>query len=200
MNNRVALMALIIPVLEGFSQSSYYEFNKLEGLSLENLERRVVEEIAYIDEMIIEPFISQYSYLDGTYRQTYFSQQEGEYVLGSTHGYQDEKILEIDNIMHFDDEEYGYLPIIAVNIDEVKKSGKNDRGTWNIFGSVVELTYDDGTIQNAIVLDSCGACSRAPKIDLWVNKNNPKHDKQNVQMKFIRDGWHREEDNNDGTN
>lgn len=195
--NKIALMAVVIPLLEGIGQTSYYEFNELEGLLLENLEKRVVEEIAYTDEVIEPLFISQYSYLDGTYRQTYFSQQEGEYVLGSTHGYQDDRVLEIDNVMHFNDEEYGYLPIIAVNIDEVIESGKNERGTWNMFGSVVELTYEDGIVQNAIVLDSCGACAKAPKIDLWVNKNNSIHDKQNVNMKFIRDGWYRKENNND---
>lgn len=123
------------------------------------------------------------------YRQTYYSVQEGERSLGAGYTINSPEIKVIDNVMNFYDEEYGYLPIIAINIDEVLASGLNGRGTPNTYGSVVEIKYPDDSIQQAIILDACGACSWDSRIDLWVWSNDISMDVSGVEFKYLRNGW-----------
>lgn len=124
-----------------------------------------------------------------TFRQTYYSVEEGETSVGALYHYNSKEMKIIDNVIHFFDQDFGYIPVIAINIDEVLASGQNEKGIWNVYGSIVELGYPNGTFSKAIILDACGECSRASKVDLWVYKNEPRLDVDNVTLRYIRKGW-----------
>ncbi len=57
------------------------------------------------------------------YRQTFYSVESGEVKVGYGLKYDDSQIKNIDNVMHYYDDEYEWLPIVAVNIDEVLEVG-----------------------------------------------------------------------------
>ena len=125
-----------------------------------------------------------------TVRQTFYSLQEGESQVGyASLTYQDKPITLKDNIFYYNDDEFGELPIIVVNIDEVVDSGLNEYGTYNKFGSVYCLEYPTGEVTHAIVLDSCGACSRDPRVDLWVKNDDYRYDVPGVKMTLVRYGF-----------
>lgn len=151
---------------------------------------RNLPEPLMIEEPVIEeqPVIEEIDY--EVYRQTVYTVVENNEVeLGSGHQYGDSDIRNINNVMHYNDDEYGWLPVIAIDIDEVYASGFNERGTPNIYGSVVELTYPDGDNTHAIILDACGACSTDDRIDLWAYSLDYSMDIDNVKMKRIRNGY-----------
>lgn len=127
-------------------------------------------------------------YQNTDFRQTFYSIEQGETKLGSGYDYLSDKVSNIDNIMHFDDDEYGKLPIYAVDINEVINSGQDEKGTWNIYGSIIEITDGNNSWQ-AIVLDACGACSWDNRIDLWVYDNDVSMDISGISWKYIRHGW-----------
>lgn len=160
----------------------YLQYLK-EQEELELKRQQELEEIARL-----KAIEEQYSYK--SYRQTYYSVvEDNETNLGSGYNARSSEVQNINNIMHFNDSEFGWLPVYAINLDEVVASGQNSRGIWNAYGSVIELRYEDGRTQKGIVLDACGACRYAPKIDLWVYKNQQSLDISNVDFRYIRYGW-----------
>lgn len=165
MKNRKMLM-LLIPLLFGFSNRTFYD----------------------TDELHVNVTFEQVEEEKETYRQTYFSVEEGETKVGALISFNDKDVKVIDNVINYNDTDFGYLPIIAIDINEVKESGLNKKGTWNVYGSVVELDYGDYK-QLAIILDACGACSRYKRIDLWVYKNDITFDVPTVHMTYVRYSW-----------
>ena len=128
------------------------------------------------------------------YRQTFYSVTSGEVKVGYGLTYQDDDVMVIDNVMHYYDDEYEWLPIIAVNIDEVLAVGLNERGIPNYYGTILEITYPEGETQKAIVLDACGACSWDNRIDLWVYDQDYQHDIKGIEYRIIREGFKENED------
>lgn len=128
------------------------------------------------------------------YRQTFYSVTSGEVKVGYGLTYQDDDVMVIDNVMHYYDDEYEWLPIIAVNIDEVLAVGLNERGIPNYYGTILEITYPEGETQKAIVLDACGACSWDNRIDLWVYDQDYQHDIKGIEYRIIREGFKENEE------
>ena len=129
------------------------------------------------------------------YRQTFYSVQSGEVKVGYGLSYNDTEIRNINNVMHFYDDEYQeWLPIVAVNINEVLEVGLNERGVPNYYGTILEITYPSGDAQKAIVLDACGACSRDNRIDLWVYEKDYNHDVKGIEYRVIREGFKDEDE------
>lgn len=182
---RSVLTPEVVDYLVGYQE--YQE--EQERIRLEELERqrREEEERQRLAEEARQRELASYNYKG--YRQTYYSVAEGETNLGAGYNYQSSQISVINNVMNFYDADFGYLPIYAININEVLASGLNRRGTPNLYGSVIQIKDENGNISKGIILDACGACSRANKIDLWVYNNNPVHDVSNLDFKFIRRGW-----------
>ena len=122
------------------------------------------------------------------YTQTHYSVvEEGGNIVGAGVKWNDAHVKVIDNEMNYRDPQYGYLPIYAVNINQVKEYGKVYGS--QLYGSVIEIEYPDGTVRKGIVLDACGQCAKEAKIDLWVyHDDNDKH-VEDVQFKFVRFGW-----------
>lgn len=132
------------------------------------------------------------------YRQTFYSVESGEVKVGYGLKYDDSQIRNIDNVMHFYDDEYEWLPIVAVNIDEVLEVGLDERGIPNYYGTILEITYPEGGTQKAIVLDACGACSWDNRIDLWVYSHDYEHDVKGIQYRVVREGF-KEDDEQQGS-
>lgn len=123
------------------------------------------------------------------YRQTFYSVTGGEVKVGYGLTYQDDSVKVIDNVMHYYDAKYEWLPIVAINIDEVLEVGLNERGIPNYYGTVLEITYPEGDTQKAIVLDACGACSWDNRIDLWVYDHDYQHDIKGIEYRIVREGF-----------
>ena len=122
------------------------------------------------------------------YRQTYYSVVDGETKLGSLFYYGHSSIRNINNIMHYNDSQYGWLPVYAINMNEVTSIGQNANGTWNIYGSVIEVRQGDET-WHGIVLDACGACRYANKIDLWTYNHDVSLDTTGIDWRIVRYGY-----------
>ena len=122
------------------------------------------------------------------YRQTYYSVVDGEETLGSMHYYGHSSIRNINNIMHYNDSQYGWLPIYAINMNEIMANGQNSNGTWSMYGSVIELRQGDKTWLG-IVLDSCGACRYADKIDIWTYSHDVSLDTTGIDWRIVRYGY-----------
>ena len=122
------------------------------------------------------------------YTQTNYSVvEEGGNIVGAGVKWNDSYVKIINNEMNYRDPQYGYLPIYAVNITQVKEYGKVYGS--RLYGSIIEIEYPDGSIRKGIVLDACGQCSKEAKIDLLVyHDDNNKH-VEDVQFRFVRFGW-----------
>lgn len=151
-----------------------------------------IEEEAPVEGQAYEEEITSPVFED--YRQTFYSVESGEVKVGYGLEYDDSQIRNIDNVMHFYDDEYEWLPIVAVNIDEVLEVGLDERGIPNYYGTILEITYPEGETQKAIVLDACGACSWDNRIDLWVYSHDYEHDVKGIQYRVVREGFKEDEE------
>lgn len=173
----------------------YYEYveeqERLEQERIAEEQRRLEEEQRRIEEerqRELERIAWENRFDRKGYRQTYYSVVDGETKLGSLFYYGHPSIRNINNVMHYNDSQYGWLPIYAINMDEVVANGQNSRGTWNIYGSVIEVRQGDKT-WNGIVLDACGACRYANKIDLWTYSNDSSLDVTGLDWRIVRYGY-----------
>lgn len=177
-NSLAPLYSREIPDLEVLEYvQGYYEYKEQEEAKNRALEEKQSALVEY-DKV--------------NYRQTVYTVAEGETELGSGLYYGHPDIEVIDNVMHYNDSEYGWLPIVAINMNEVMSSGQNEQGIWNIYGSVIELKQ--GTYQwNAIVLDACGACRYSNKVDLWTYNLDSNLDVTNIDWRYVRHGYSNKE-------
>ena len=169
--------------------NGYYDYvEEQERLEQERIaeEQRRLEEEAKQRELERIAWENRFDRKD--YRQTYYSVVDGETKLGSLFYYGHSSIRNINNIMHYNDPQYGWLPVYAINMNEVTSSGQNAKGTWNIYGSVIELRQGDKT-WHGIVLDACGACRYANKIDLWTYNRDASLDTTGIDWRIVRYGY-----------
>lgn len=182
-----------IPSLETIEYvQGYYRYKeeqeRLEQERLAEERRRLEEEQKRLEEQRkYEEWLNSFNRQN--YRQTYYSVAEGETSLGSGYTINSLEVRNINNVMHFNDSVYGWLPIYAINMNEVISNGANSNGIWNLYGSVIEIRDENNNSKLGIVLDACGACRYANKIDLWVYNNDPVLDIENLDWKYIRRGW-----------
>ena len=98
-----------------------------------------------------------------------------------------------NNVIQYHDKEYGWIQVVALNIDQVKEYGSVV--TSSMLGSVIEMRYPNGHVEKAVVLDVCGAARTQRKVDLWVydlhkaKANTNTGDIHGVEFKFIRFGF-----------
>ena len=169
--------------------NGYYDYvEEQERLEQERIaeEQRKLEEEARQRELERIAWENRFDRQD--YRQTYYSVVDGETTLGSLFYYGHSSIRNINNIMHYNDSQYGWLPVYAINMNEVTSSGQNANGTWNIYGSVIELRQGDKT-WCGIVLDACGACRYSNKIDLWTYSHDVSLDVTGLDWRIVRYGY-----------
>lgn len=189
-------------------QTAISEKNKLEQIDLvtSNMKRSTEEEIEITSVSATEltdsegvtdvmtDVAEETEEVFRDYRQTFYSVTSGEVRVGYGLTYEDDDVMIIDNVMHYYDDEYEWIPIVAINIDEVLAVGLNERGIPNYYGTILEITYPEGETQKAIVLDACGACSWDNRIDLWVYDQDYQHDIKGIEYRVIREGFKENEE------
>ena len=110
-----------------------------------------------------------------------------------SHGeyWNDAKMRVHNNDIQYYDEQYGWIQVYALNIDMVKQFGSVV--TSDMLGSVIEVRFPDGSIQKGIVMDVCGACARAKKIDRYVYNMDDARGYgghvEGIDFRFIRFGF-----------
>lgn len=190
-NPREAVKSEVVEYIQG-----YWEYQE-EQERLAELERqRIAEEQARLEEQRRQEELARLErqrtaneFPNTGFRQTYYSVAEGETNLGAGYSVNSREVSVINNVMNFYDSAYGNLPIYAIDMNEVLASGFNSRGTPNLYGSVIEIEDEHGNRSRGIILDACGACRYAKKIDLWTYSNNPSHDVKNLKFRYLRYGW-----------
>lgn len=190
-NPREAVTLEVVEYLVGYKE--YQE----EQERLAELERqRIAEEQARLEEQRRQEELARIErerianeFPNTGFRQTYYSVAEGETNLGAGYSVNSREVSVINNVMNFYDSAYGNLPIYAIDMNEVLASGFNSRGTPNLYGSVIEIEDEYGNRSRGIILDACGACRYAKKIDLWVYNNDQSHDVSNLKFRYLRYGW-----------
>ena len=103
--------------------NGYYDYvEEQERLEQERIaeEQRRLEEEAKQRELERIAWENRFDRKD--YRQTYYSVVDGETKLGSLFYYGHSSIRNINNIMHYNDSQYGWLPVYAINMNEVTSS------------------------------------------------------------------------------
>lgn len=188
-----------LPSLETLEYvQGYYQYKeeqeRLEQERIAEEQRRLEEELRCLEEeqkrQEQERQYQQWlnSFDRQGYRQTVYAIAEGETKLGSGLYYGHPSVRNINNVMHYNDAEYGWLPIYAININEVTASGQNSRGIWNIYGSIIEMRQGDKTWY-AFLGDACGECSRSNKIDLWTYSVDLSLDTTGIDWRIVRYGY-----------
>ncbi len=96
-----------------------------------------------------------------------------------------------NNDIQYNDPEYGWIPVVALNINQMKEFGSVV--TSEMHGSVIEIKYPDGIKEKAIVLDVCGSARSKRIVDRWVYDGKiaqPKYGNlQGISFRFVRFGF-----------
>ena len=66
-----------------------------------------------------------------------------------------------NNYIQYNDEQYGWVNVYALNVDQMKEYGTVVTST--ALGSIIEVRLPDSSSHYGIVLDVCGACAKAKK-------------------------------------
>lgn len=135
--------------------------------------------------------------LDGRWNvdftRTYYDVEvEGGVVASYGLYWNDDNMRVENNYIQYYDEQYGWVYVYALNVDQMKEYGTVVTST--ALGSIIEVKLPDSSTHYGIVLDVCGACAKAKKIDVWVKnqyeavKNNT-HIDGGVEFRFRRFGF-----------
>ena len=135
--------------------------------------------------------------LDGRWNvdftRTYYDVEvEGGVVASYGLFWNDDDMRVENNYIQYHDEQYGWVNVYALNVDQMKEYGTVVTST--ALGSIIEVKLPDSSTHYGIVLDVCGACAKAKKIDVWVKnqyeaiKNNT-HIDGGVEFRFRRFGF-----------
>lgn len=149
--------------------------------------------LSYLTLMLTGSELVNANTVHENYRQTYYTYVDGDFSVGARSP-QGELITlgtpglaVIDNEMKWYDKEYGWISIYAINLDEVKAT--QNGYDFEVYGSVIEVAFPDGTIDNGIILDACGACRYEAKIDKWLYQKDSTKDIKGVSFSYKRYGW-----------
>lgn len=106
-----------------------------------------------------------------------------------------ENMMVFNNDILYKDHEYGWIPIVALNIDEVREFGKGRNAIVNseMYGSIIEIEYPNGNKDKAIVLDVCGRAREERIVDRWVYDGELAQSKygdlKGISFRFVRFGF-----------
>lgn len=128
------------------------------------------------------------------YTRTYYDVDVEGGIISSYGKYWNDKDMRVkDNFIQYNDEQYGWVNVYALNVDQMKEYGTVVTST--ALGSIIEVKLPNSSSTHyGIVLDVCGACAKAKKIDVWVKNqyeavNNGTHINNEVEFRFKRFGF-----------
>lgn len=164
----------------------------------ESKDNKVDDNESNIEEDVKIDTESPHFVLDGRwnvgYTRTYYDVDvEGGVISSYGIYWNDENMRVENNFIQYHDEEYGWVNVYALNVDQMKEYGTVVTST--ALGSIIEVKLPNSESTHfGIVLDVCGACAKAKKIDVWVknqyeaSKNNT-HINNEVEFRFKRFGF-----------
>lgn len=164
----------------------------------ESKENEADDNKSNIEEDIKIDTESPHFVLDGRwnvgYTRTYYDVDvEGGIISSYGIYWNDENMRVENNFIQYHDEEYGWVNVYALNVDQMKEYGTVVTST--ALGSIIEVKLPNSESTHfGIVLDVCGACAKDKKIDVWVknqyeaSKNNT-HINDEVEFRFERFGF-----------
>lgn len=175
------------PLIDEDEEEKNDSSNNKEGDDGKIVEENIEEDIkVYTD--------SPYFVMDGRwntdYKRTYYDvDTEGGIIASYGKYWNDENMRVENNFIQYYDEQYGWINVYALNIDQVKEYGTVINST--VLGSIIEVKLPDGSFHYGIVLDVCGACAKDKIIDVWVKnqyeaKDNQTHIDNGVEFRFRR--------------
>ena len=128
------------------------------------------------------------------YTRTYYDVDvEGGIISSYGKYWNDEDMRVENNFIQYYDEQYGWVNVYALNVDQMKEYGTVVTST--VLGSIIEVKLpNESSTHYGIVLDVCGACAKAKKIDVWVKnpnvaKESNTHIEGGVEFRFKRFGF-----------
>jgi hypothetical protein len=128
------------------------------------------------------------------YTRTYYDVDvEGGIISSYGIYWNDENMRVENNFIQYHDEEYGWVNVYALNVDQMKEYGTVVTST--ALGSIIEVKLPNSESTHfGIVLDVCGACAKDKKIDVWVKNQyvaseNNTHINNEVEFRFVRFGF-----------
>jgi 3D (Asp-Asp-Asp) domain-containing protein len=128
------------------------------------------------------------------YTRTWYDVDVEGGILSSYGKYWNDKDMRVEgNFIQYNDEQYGWINVYALNVDQMKEYGTVVTST--VLGSIIEVKLpNSASTHYGIVLDVCGACAKAKKIDVWVKNqyvaiNNGTHIDNEVEFRFKRFGF-----------
>lgn len=164
----------------------------------ESKESEVDDNKSNIEEDVKIDTESPHFVLDGRwnvgYTRTYYDVDvEGGIISSYGIYWNDENMRVENNFIQYHDEEYGWVNVYALNVDQMKEYGTVVTST--ALGSIIEVKLPNSESTHfGIVLDVCGACAKAKKIDVWVKNQyvaseNNTHINNEVEFRFKRFGF-----------
>ena len=126
-------------------------------------------------------------------KTSYGRKDEGFHTLANGVPYNDKNVkLNGNNYQYYDEETKQYYDIYALGMNQLKEHGhhKNKNvNVWDndIYGSLIEVTHEDGSKTKGIVMDASSAGNKKAIIDQWTENVNPNNEM--VTWEFKRKGW-----------
>lgn len=126
-------------------------------------------------------------------KTSYGRKDEGFHTLANGVHYNDKNVkLNGNNYQYYDDETNQYHDIYALGMNQLKEYGhyKNKQvNVWDndIYGSLIDVTHEDGTVTSGIIMDASSAGNHKANLDQWTEYVNPNN--ETVTFQFKRIGW-----------
>lgn len=126
-------------------------------------------------------------------KTSYGRKDEGFHTLANGVPYNDKNVkLNGNNYQYYDKETNQYHDIYALGMNQLKEYGhhKNKQvNVWDndIYGSLIDVTHEDGTVTSGIIMDASSAGNHKANLDQWTEYVNPNN--ETVTFKFKRIGW-----------
>lgn len=126
-------------------------------------------------------------------KTSYGRKDEGFHTLANGVPYNDKNVkLNGNNYQYYDEETNQYHDIYALGMNQLKEYGhhKNKQvNVWDndIYGSLIDVTHEDGTVTSGIIMDASSAGNHKANLDQWTEYVNPNN--ETVTWEFKRIGW-----------
>lgn len=126
-------------------------------------------------------------------KTTYGRKDEGFHTLANGVPYNDKNMkLNGNNYQYYDSETNKYHDVYALGSEQLMEHGHYKNKKVNvydndIYGSIIEVKHQDGSVTSGIIMDASSAGNKKPILDQWTETVNPNNEQ--VEWQFKRIGW-----------
>lgn len=194
---RGVVVACIIAIPTFHAHASYY--NRIQPMFPQHQQFHQQEQRQGFENVRVDTG-TPYFLHDGTWNPNftmtwYDVKTEGGIQVSHGEYWNDKNVRVHNNDIQYYDKEFGWIQVVALNIDQVKEFGHGKGAVVNstMLGSVIEIQYPDGHKEEAIVLDVCGKARTERVVDRWVYDGRKAQSQygrlQGVEFRFVRFGF-----------